>query len=53
MEILPPNYQLRGEVPDTTSANYQLRSDIFEIRPDFFKYNGKERDKKRSNLWNR
>ena len=35
IEISPPNCQLRGEVPDTTIANYQLRSDTFEIRPDF------------------
>ena len=42
IEISPPNFQLRGEVPDTTVANYQLRSDTFEIRPDFFKYNGKK-----------
>ena len=52
-EISPPNCQLHGEVPDTIMANYQLRPDTFEIRPDFFKYNGKGRDKKRSNLWKR
>ena len=40
-EISLPNCQLCGKVPDTTIANYQLRSDTFEIRPDFFKYNGK------------
>ena len=53
IDISPPNCQLRGEVTDTIIANYQLRSDTFEIRPDFFKYNGKDRDKKHSNLWNR
>ena len=30
IEILPPNCQQRGEVPDTTIPNYQLRSDTFE-----------------------
>ena len=53
IEISPPNGQLCGEVPDSTIANYQLRSDTTEIRPDFFKYNGKERGKKCSNIWNR
>ena len=53
IEISPRNCQLRGEIPDAAIANYQLRSDTLEIRLDFFKKNGKERDKKRSNLWNR
>ena len=53
IEISPPNCQLRGEEPDTTIANYQFQSGTFKIRPNFFKCNGKERDKKRSNLWNR
>ena len=37
IEISPGNFQLRGEVPDATIANYQLWSDTLEIRPDFFK----------------
>ena len=44
-EISPPNCLLRGEITDTTIASYQLPSDTFEIRPDFFKNNGKERAK--------
>ena len=41
IEISLPNCQLHGEVPDTTIANYQFRSDPFELHPDFFKYNRK------------